>query len=102
MELMNALAIRLKAILKEKGCSYKELVSRSKVPLSYIKNLFNGKLKNIKLTRLARILKCLDLMLPQFFQDDILKIQPLKRKVANNHNKSLFLYQKKQGRTLFF
>lgn len=80
MELMNALAIRLKAILKEKGFSYKELASRSKVPLSYIKNLFNSKLKNIKLTRLARILKCLDLMLPQFFQDDIFKNSTIEEK----------------------
>lgn len=75
MKLQEALAKRIKAILKERNITQYELYKLSGVPQSTISTILKGEVKTIKLSTLYDICSGLNLEFEEFFAYDALKLK---------------------------
>ena len=74
MKSIDAIRIRLKQLIKEKGTNYNDLAHRSGVTASTIKTIFYYKpTRSTTVYTLSLLCGGLDITLYDFFNDDILK-----------------------------
>ena len=73
MKLKQAVAKRIKSLIKEKGITQYELFKRTGVPQSTISTILNGDIKTVKLSTIFEICLGLEIELSEFFDVDYLK-----------------------------
>lgn len=74
MKLKDAIAKRLKQILKQKGITQYQLFKQSGVPQSTISTILNSEIKTIKLSTLYELCCGLNMEFIEFFNEDYLKL----------------------------
>lgn len=77
MKLKDAIAKRIKEILKINNISQYELFKRSGVPQSTISTILNSEIKTVKLSTIYEICSGLEIELDYFFDCDYLKMKNL-------------------------
>ena len=77
MLLKDAVAKRIKELLKDKGITQYELYKRSGVPQSTISTILNAEIKTVKMSTMFDICAGLGIELSQFFDCDYMKINNL-------------------------
>lgn len=74
MELMSAISLRLKRILKERKLTQYQLSQISGVPESTISTIIKGEIKTVKLSTIYDICAGLNIEFTDFFEDKNLKL----------------------------
>lgn len=77
MKLKDAVAKRIKEIIKEKGITQYELFKRTGVPQSTISTILNAETKTVKLSTIYEICSGLEIELSEFFNCSYLSIENL-------------------------
>lgn len=77
MKLKDAIAKRIKEILKANNISQYELYKKSGVPQSTISTILNSEIKTVKLSTIYEICSGLRIELAYFFDSDYLKMENL-------------------------
>lgn len=77
MKLNEAVAVKLQAIIKEKGISKSTICKITKLSRSTVYRIINGKNKDIRSDTLAKIVLSLNIRLRDFFADSIFKFENL-------------------------
>lgn len=77
MKLKDAIAKRIKEIIKEKGITQYELFKRTGVPQSTISTILNAETKTVKLSTIYEICSGISVELSDFFDCEYLKIENL-------------------------
>ena len=78
MNLTEAVAKRLKEILKEKGMTQYALFKKTGVPQSTISTILSGSVKTIKLSTIFEICEGLEMEISEFFDKNFLKRKAIK------------------------
>lgn len=74
MKLKDAVAKRIKEIIKEKGITQYELFKMTGVPQSTISTILKNETKTVKLSTIYEICSGLEIELSEFFNSDYLKL----------------------------
>ncbi len=77
MKLNEAVAVKLQAIIKEKGISKSTICKITKLSRSTVYRIVNEKNKDIRSDTLAKIVLSLNIRLRDFFADSIFKFENL-------------------------
>lgn len=71
MDVHEAVTVRLRTLLKEKGWTATELINRSGVNQSTISEIMSGRSKYPRIITLKKIAHGFDMTLSEFFDDDV-------------------------------
>lgn len=77
MKLKDAIAKRIKEIIKEKGITQYQLFKQSGVPQSTISTILNSETKSVKISTIFEICDGLNIELSEFFDCDYMKTNNL-------------------------